>query len=472
MQENISQIGFYDILNPMFNTQITDHKNFFSTGNTLNVKWRIEKLLTLKKTIKKYQKELLAALKTDLNKPAFEAYVSEIGYIYDEISFLVKNLHAWNRPVKVPTPFFYSGSRSFIQPEPYGTVLIVSPWNYPILLSILPLAGAIAAGNCVVLKPSEYSAASSQILEKIIREAFEPGHVSVIQGATTETQGLLKEKFDFIFFTGSSSTGKIIAQIAARSLTPTALELGGKNPCVIHKDAEIDLAAKKIAWARLINCGQTCVAPDYLLIHNAVKSQFIEALKKHIVQFFGDDPEQSPDYGRIINQKNFERLVNIINSGRIVFGGKINPQTRYISPTIMDELFSFDSIAMCEEIFGPIIVYTPYDDIKRAVSIINAKPKPLSAYLFSADKNIQDYFIARTSSGGVCINDVMLQSSTQFLPFGGVGESGCGRYHGKASFECFCNKKSILISPPKADMNLRYPPYKKFTFFLLRLFMR
>jgi aldehyde dehydrogenase (NAD+) len=455
----------------MFNAQIIDHKNFFAAGNTLNVKWRIEKLLAFKKTIKKYQKELLAALKNDLNKPALEAYVSEIGYIYDEINFFVKNLQAWSQPTKVPTPFFYSGAKSFIQPEPYGTVLIISPWNYPVLLSFLPLIGAIAAGNCVVLKPSEYSAASSQILEKVVRETFEPGRVSVVQGATAETQDLLKEKFDFIFFTGSSSTGRIIAQIAAQSLTPTALELGGKNPCVIHKDAEIDLAAKKIVWSKFINCGQTCVAPDYLLIHNAIKGQFIEALKKHIRQFFGDDPEQSPDYGRIINQKHFERLINIINSGRIIFGGKINPQTRYIAPTIMDELFSFDSTAMREEIFGPIIIYTTYDDIKRAVSIVNAKPKPLSAYLFSATKDIQNYFITRTSSGGVCVNDVMLQSSTQFLPFGGVGESGLGRYHGKASFECFCNKKSILVSPPKADVKLRYPPYKKFTYFLLRLIM-
>jgi len=456
----------------MLKTRITDHKNFFYSGATLDVKWRTDKLIALKKTVKKYQNEILAALKADLNKPALEAYASEIGYVYDEINFIVKNLRAWNRPVKVPTPFFYSGSKSFIQPEPYGTVLIISPWNYPILLSLLPLAGAIAAGNCVVLKPSEYSAAVSQILEKIINETFESSHVSVVQGAAAETQDLLKEKFDFIFFTGSSSTGKIIAQAAAQSLTPTALELSGKNPCVVHKDAEIDLAAKKIAWGRFMNCGQTCVAPDYLLLHNAVKGRFIEALKKYICLFFGNDSEQSPDYGRIINQKHFERLTKIMNSGRIIFGGKTNPQTRYISPTILDEIFSFDSAAMREEIFGPIIVYSTYEDIKRAVSIINAKPKPLAAYLFSADKYIQNYFITHTQSGGVCVNDVMLQSSTRFLPFGGVGESGLGRYHGKAGFECFCNKKSILISPPKADMKLRYPPYKKFTYFMLRMFMR
>jgi len=456
----------------MLNAQLAEHKNFFAAGNTLDIKRRIEKLLTLKKTIKKYQNEALAALKTDLNKPAFEAYASEIGYVYDEIGFLVKNLHKWNQPGKVPTPFFYRGAKSFIHNEPFGTVLILSPWNYPILLSLLPLAGAIAAGNCVVLKPSEYSPASSQILEKIVKETFESAYVSVFQGAAAETQALLNESFDFIFFTGSSATGKLVAQAAAQNLTPVALELGGKNPCIVHKDAEIDLAAKKIAWGRFMNCGQTCVAPDYFLIHNTVKSQFIEAVKKYTIQFFGDDPEKSPDYCRVINQKHFERVLKLIAANRVLFGGKVNSQTRYISPTILDEIYSLDADIMREEVFGPVIAFSTYDDIKRAVSIINTKPKPLAAYLFSADKDIQNYFITHTSSGGICINDVMLQSSTQFLPFGGVGTSGTGRYHGKATFDCFSNKKSILVSPAKADMAMRYPPYKKFTYFILRLIMR
>jgi aldehyde dehydrogenase (NAD+) len=350
--------------------------------------------------------------------------------------------------------------------------LIISPWNYPILLSFLPLAGAIAAGNCAIIKPSEYSGESSKIIEKIINNTFPTEYITTCLGDAQTAQALLQEKFNYIFFTGSHATGMAVAQAAAKHLTPITLELGGKNPCVVHKDADIETTARKIAWAKFINAGQTCVAPDYLLAHNSIKQSLLNALKKYIRQFFGENPKTSPDYCRIINEKHFQRLISLLAHGKIICGTEHDASSRYIAPTIIDDIFSMDSTIMQEEIFGPILPVIGFEDLRHSLSIIRARPKPLAAYLFTQDKEAQKYFISRVACGGICVNDCMLQSSTNHLPFGGVGESGMGRCHGKATFKTFSNTKSILTVPANSDMAFRYPPYKKFAYTILRLITR
>jgi len=456
----------------MFNTTVTNQRDFFSKSTTIPLSWRIEQLKALKATIKRYESEIITALKADLNRPAMETYASEIGFIYDEINFLIKNLPIWIKPQPVSTPWFYSGAKSFTLWEPYGIALIISPWNYPFLLTLLPLAGAIAAGNCAIVKPSEYSINSTEVIKKIISSTFSKDFISYVSGGIPETQQLLSENFDIIFFTGSSTGGQAVAQAAAKKLTPVILELGGKNPCIVCKDADITVSARKIAWAKFINAGQTCVAPDYVLVHNSVKEKLIHQLKNATEQFFGRDPQKSRDYCRIINDNHFLRLKALLTHGHIVHGGQHDKDSRYISPTIIDEVFSTESQIMREEIFGPILPIIGFEDIRRAATIVATRPKPLAVYLFTEDKEQQEYITHKTSSGGLCINDCMLQSSTQFLPFGGVGASGMGRCHGKASYLAFSNTKSILKSSSKADMKFRYPPYKKLTYFILRLLMR
>jgi aldehyde dehydrogenase (NAD+) len=447
-------------------------KEFFAQGKTLDIEWRLKQLHILKNAIKKNEKALLNALKEDLNKPSTEAYASEIGFVYDEINFLTKHLMVWMKPQPVPTPWFYAGAKSHTLYEPYGNILIISPWNYPVLLTMLPLAGAISAGNCAIIKPSEHSVHTSKVLSQIIAAAFEPSYIAAIEGSINETQDILKEKFDLIFFTGSTQVGQTIMQAAAKSLTPTILELGGKNPCVICKDADADLAARKVAWAKFINAGQTCVAPDYVLVHASLKNKFLLSIKKYITQFFSESPMLSPDYCRIINDKHFERLSGLLTQGKVITGGQTDATKRYIAPTVLSDIFSMNSNLMQEEIFGPILPVIDFEDIRRAGTIINTRSKPLAVYLFTGEKETQEYFTKRTSSGAMCINDIMLQSSTPHLPFGGVGGSGMGRYHGKANFTSFSNLKSILQTPNKFDVKFRYPPYKKFTYFILRLLMR
>ncbi|MCP4652012.1 MAG: aldehyde dehydrogenase [Candidatus Omnitrophica bacterium] len=456
----------------MFTDIVAKQQNFFYEGSTKSLSFRVKQLQKLKSIVKSSEKDILKALKQDLNRPPLESYASEVGFILSEISYTLKNIHNWMSPKKVKLPITYFGTKAFIVPEPLGLALIFGTWNYPFLLSLLPLAGAISSGNCAIVKPSEYAATSSNIIKKIINDNFDPAFITVAEGGVTESEALLAQKFDFIFFTGNPNIGKIVMSEAAKTLTPVALELGGKSPCIVHKDANIKLAAEKIAWAKFINAGQTCVAPDYLLVHNQIKEELIRHIKEYITKFYGKNPAESPDYCRIINEKHFDRLSAFLRSGNIIIGGQTNRDNLYIAPTVIDNVFSLESAIMEEEIFGPIIPIIPYEDIRRAVSIIRSKPKPLAAYIFCDDSNTENYILNRVSCGSVCINDIMLQTSTYALPFGGVGESGMGRYHGKASFDTFSNFKSILQAPKSFDIKLRYPPYKTSSLKIMKLFLR
>ncbi|MGK7882870.1 MAG: aldehyde dehydrogenase family protein, partial [Crocosphaera sp.] len=350
-------------------------------------------------------------------------------------------------------------ARAFIQSQPKGVVLIISPWNYPISLAIMPLIGAISAGNCAIIKPSELSPNTSNILEKIINNNFDNRYLKVIQGGKETSEKLLKEKWDHIFFTGSPSVGKIVMQAAAKKLTPVTLELGGKSPCIVDKNINIQETAKRIVWGKFLNAGQSCIAPDYLLVNRSIKSQLLEAITQRIKEFYGEDPSKSTDYGRIINQYHFKRLSSLLTSGNIIIGGKIRPEENYISPTIIDNI-SPEFPIMEDEIFGPILPILDYNELEEAINFINKRPKPLAIYLFSNDKNQEEIVIRNTRSGGVGINDTLMQYAVLTLPFGGIGKSGIGSYHGKASFETFSHYKSVLKRSFWLETNLRFPPYK------------
>ncbi|MGB5216999.1 MAG: aldehyde dehydrogenase [Smithella sp.] len=446
MQESISQT-----LNRL--------RAFYNAGKTRDVDFRIAQLKKLKEGIRKYEPEIMASLDDDLRKPPFESYASEIGILYTEIDYIIRHLRSWARPRRVATPIIHFLSNSRIYHEPYGVVLIISPWNYPFLMAIAPLIGAIAAGNCVLIKPSEFSPATSATIEKMISELFDPDYVTVSQGEAEATQKLLEEKFDYIFFTGSTTVGKIVMTAAARHLTPITLELGGKSPCIVHEDAALNYGIKRIAWGKFLNAGQTCIAPDYVLIHRKIKDSFLEKLVKTIHNFYGEDPMTSPDYARIINERHFDRLLNLMKSGWILHGGNHQQKDLYIAPTIIDQV-SPDEPLMQEEIFGPLLPLIEYNDIDEAIAFVNQRPRPLALYCFSEDRKIQDRILRETSSGGGCINDTISHIGSQELPFGGIGDSGMGAYHGKASFNTFTHRRGILFRSNLVDIPLRYPPYR------------
>jgi aldehyde dehydrogenase (NAD+) len=359
----------------------------------------------------------------------------------------------------VATPIIHFLSRSRIYHEPYGVVLIISPWNYPFQLTIAPLIGAIAAGNCVLIKPSEFSPATSALMAKMIAEIFDPDYLAVFQGDAEATQQILAEKFDYIFYTGSTAVGRIIMTAAARHLTPVTLELGGKSPCIVDQDARLDYGIKRIAWGKFLNAGQTCIAPDYVLVHRKIKEAFVEEMIRTIHTFYGEDPMESPDYARIINERHFNRLLRLTEKGRILSGGNSRRKDLYVAPTLIDQV-SPDDPVMQEEIFGPILPLIEYDDIDEAIAFVNQRPKPLALYCFSENKQIQDRVLRETSSGGGCINDTISHIGSQELPFGGIGESGMGGYHGKVSFDTFTHQRGILFRSNLVDMPLRYPPYR------------
>jgi aldehyde dehydrogenase (NAD+) len=432
---------------------------FFASGRTRDVDFRIAQLKKLKEAIRKYEPEIMASLYEDLRKPPFESYASEIGILYTEIDHVIRNIRSWARSRRVATPIIHFLSRSRVYQEPYGVVLIIGPWNYPFQLAIAPLIGAIAAGNCVLLKPSELSPATSATIEKMIGELFEPDYVTVFQGEAEATKKLLDEKFDYIFFTGSTAVGRMVMTAAARYLTPVTLELGGKSPAIVHEDASLDYGIKRLAWGKFFNAGQTCIAPDYVLIHRKIKDVFLEKLIKTIHNFYGEDPMTSPDYARIINERHFDRLLNLMKSGWILYGGNYQKKDLYIAPTIIDQVSADDTI-MREEIFGPILPLIEYDNIDEAITFVNQRPKPLALYCFSEDRKIQDRVLRETSSGGGCINDTVSHVGSQELLFGGIGESGMGAYHGKASFDTFTHQRGILFRSNLVDMPLRYPPYR------------
>lgn len=438
---------------------VEKQKRYFLKNETKNIDFRIEKLKLLKKIIVDNENEINKALHKDLNKSPFESYETEIGLVLTELDYVIKNLPKWAKRKKVKTPLTNFLSKSYIYSEPLGVVLIMSPWNYPFQLTIDPLIGAIAAGNCAVLKTSSYSKNTSSIIHKLISENFDESFIAVLEGGREINQAVLEEKFDYILFTGSVRVGKIVMEAASKNLTPVTLELGGKSPCIVDDTCDIDLSAKRIIWGKLINAGQTCVAPDYILVDKSVKNKLIEKMEYYIIDFFGKDPLSNPEYPKIINSKHFNRILNLIDSDKVIFGGNYNEDTRKISPTILDKVSINDNI-MKEEIFGPLLPIIGYKNIDDIISLINSRPKPLALYLFSNDKTVQKKILDNISFGGGCINDTLIHFATSHMPFGGVGESGMGSYHGKASFDTFSHKKSIVKKSNLIDISLRYPPYK------------
>lgn len=417
---------------------------------------RIHLLHELREDIKKSEHEILAALKADLHKSEFEAIATEVQYVLSEINHVLKKIKKWVKPKKVFMPLLHWPSKSYIQYEPYGEVLIIGPWNYPFQLIISPLVGAISAGNKVVVKPSEISQQTAIILGKILGQEKYQLAIKVVQGGINETTKLLEQRFDYIFYTGSTSVGKIIMQAAAKHLTPVTLELGGKSPTVVTKFANLKIAARRILWGKFMNAGQTCIAPDYIFVDEAVKGEFILHLKNELLNFYGKNPKDSSDYGRIINDGHFNRLKNLLPLNPII-GGDLDKNSKYISPTIF-EANENDQI-MKDEIFGPLLPILTYKSTKEAVNKIKEKEKPLAFYLFSDDSSEIDYFKNEISSGGMCINDTLIHIANDRLPFGGVGHSGMGSYHGQFSFETFSHKKSIVHRKSYLDIKLKYPPY-------------
>lgn len=454
-----------------YKKMLMQQRVFFNTGMTRNVKWRKAQLKALYCAIKNHEKELFDALKVDLNKSPAEAFSTEIGLVLEEISFALKHLSKWSKNKKVRSTLLSFPSAGKIYYEPYGVVLILSPWNYPVQLALMPLVGAIAAGNCAVIKPAEDSAASSKVLAKIIKSCFAPEFVNVAEGDKTVSESLLKEEFDYIFFTGSPSVGKIVMKAAAEYLTPVTLELGGKSPCIVDETANISVSAKRIVFGKFINAGQTCVAPDYLFVHKSIKEKLLSEIKKEICNFYTDSPEQNQDYPCIINKRHFMRLCEYFKDGEIVCGGKTNFETLQIAPTIIDNV-SLDSSVMQEEIFGPVLPVITFDEIDEVIKFVTERPRPLALYFFSADKKRQRKIVKMLPYGGGCINDTILHLVTPYMPFGGVGNSGMGNYHGKNSFETFSHKKSVLHKGFFGDLPFRYPPYGEFFLKLLRIIMK
>jgi aldehyde dehydrogenase (NAD+) len=437
-------------------------RNFFNTSQTRDLNFRIENLLKLKKAIENNSAEIEDALKKDLGKSPEEAYLTEISILLDEIRYHVKHLKKWARPTKVNSGIALFPSKSKILYEPYGLVLIIAPWNYPFQLLISPLIGALSAGNCAVLKPSHQAPHTSKIAAKVIAEAFDKNYVRLIEGAPEELDNLLDYRFDYIFYTGGPNAARHIMEKASRNLCPITLELGGKSPCIVSSKFNMELAAKRIAFGKFINAGQTCVAPDYLFVEKGSKEALIQGFKKALDGFYGEEVQASPHYGRIVTDRFFDRLKELMDTsgGNIVLGGQTNDTQRYIAPTLIDKPAN-DSLLMQEEIFGPILPILEYESIEEAITYINAHNKPLALYYFGS-RSEADYVLKNTSSGGACINDTILHVANKHLPFGGVGESGMGKYHGKSSFYLFSNHRSVVTSSKSIDFPLKYPPYKAF----------
>jgi len=444
---------------PHVKSVLVEQKHFFSTGQTKDVAFRVEQLRTLRDTVLANEEIIFAALKGDMGKPTYEGYLTEVGIVLDEIRFVIRHLKKWARPQRVRTPFYHFPGSSYIYPEPYGVSLIIGPWNYPFQLIISPLIGSIAAGNCSVLKPSEYAPRTSHVLGELINNKFPRGYTVVIEGDADIGQSLLNEPFDYIFFTGSVTVGKKVMLAAAKHLTPLTLELGGKSPCIVDSDVDLIRAAKRIVSGKFINAGQTCIAPDYLLVHASQKDELLNHMTDYVRQFYGDDPQQSPDYPRIINQEHFRRLRDLLTGERIKTGGQTDESDLYIAPTLIDNV-SWNDRIMQDEIFGPILPVINYDDLSEIISQLQTRPKPLALYIFSNNRQRYEKIIEQTAFGGGCVNDTLIHFATPYLPFGGVGSSGLGRYHGKASFDAFSNPKGILKKSFLIDLPLRYPPYQ------------
>lgn len=447
-------------------------RKFFRSGATIPVNFRIAQLKKLYATVKKYETEVNDALKADLGKSHYEGFMCESGLVLSEISYMIRHTKRFAKRKTVYTPLAQFASHSYKQPVPYGNTLIMSPWNYPFLLTIDPLADAIAAGNTAIVKPSAYSPATSKVIEKIISECFDPKYVAVVTGGRAENTALLDQKFDFVFFTGSQAVGKEVLRHTAENLIPAVLELGGKSPCIVDASANIKLAAKRIVFGKYLNCGQTCVAPDYILCERSVKDAFVSEVVKQIKLQYGDNPLENKDYGKIINEKHFSRLCGLIDQKKVVIGGNNNPATLQLAPTVMDNVNESDAV-MGEEIFGPIMPVLTFDSFDAVLDKLKGKDKPLALYLFSSNKNHIKRVTTELSYGGGCINDVVIHLATSEMGFGGVGESGMGSYHGKDGFFAFSHTKSIVDKKTWMDLPMRYQPFKsKLYEKLLHMFLK
>ena len=451
---------------------LEEQRKFFLSGETLPIKFRKQMLKKLYASVVFHKEEILSALTSDLGKSDFEGFMCEVGLSLTEISYMIKNVKKFAKEKTVVTPLAQFASRSYKKPCPYGNTLIMSPWNYPFLLTIEPLANAIAAGNTAIIKPSAYSPATSNVIEKILSECFEKKFVAVVTGGRSENSALLEQKFDFVFFTGSQSVGKEVLRHTAENLTPAILELGGKSPCIIDKSAKIKLAAKRVVFGKYLNCGQTCVAPDYILCHKDIKDEFVKEVKIQIEKQYGNNPLENSDYGKIINQKHFERVSSLINAEKVVHGGKTNPQTQQIEPTVLDNV-TWDDAVMQEEIFGPIMPILTYENLDQVIADLQKKQKPLALYFFSQNKKNIKAVTEKVSYGGGCINDTIIHLATSEMGFGGVGESGMGSYHGKTGFDAFSHTKSIVDKKTWMDLPMRYQPYdRKINGKLLKMFLK
>ncbi|MGN0673789.1 MAG: aldehyde dehydrogenase [Anaerovoracaceae bacterium] len=450
---------------------VKESREYFMTGETLKVSTRIAALRRLKASIISHEEEINDALKKDLGKSRAEGYMCEIGMTLSEITYMIRNVRSFAKCKRVMTPLAQFHATSYTLPSPHGVVLIMSPWNYPFMLAMEPLVDAIAAGNTAVIKPSAYSPATSEIIGRIISECFDERYVSVVTGGRAENQALLKEHFDYIFFTGSKSVGKEVMRNAAEYLTPVTLELGGKSPCIVDSSANIELAARRIVFGKYLNCGQTCVAPDYIMCHSSVKDRFLKAVKAEISRQYGDSPLDNPHYGKIINEKHFDRICALIDHRKVIIGGGSCRDTLMIEPTVMADVTAEDAV-MKEEIFGPIMPVLTFNNLDDVIHGINSGDSPLSLYMFSQDKKAVKRVTESCGFGGGCVNDTIIHLATSEMGFGGFGASGMGSYHGKAGFETFSHRKSIVDKKCWIDLPMRYQPYKKLNEKLIRMFMK
>lgn len=446
-------------------------KAYFSEGRTLSYESRIEALGKLYSAIEKYSDELRDALMSDLGKSTAESDMCEIGLTLSEITYLRKHLKGWMREKRVRTPLAQFASRSFTRALPYGNTLIMSPWNYPVLLTLEPLADALAAGNTAIIKPSAYSPASSSILKKLIEETFDEGLAALIEGGREENASLLDLDFDYIFFTGSKEVGKLVMAKAAEHLTPLTLELGGKSPCIITKNADLALSARRTAFGKLINCGQTCVAPDYILVERSVKAEFENLLRKEVVRMTGENPLENPEYGKIINIKHFSRIIRLLDESKTILGGRYDASTLKIEPTILTDVTKDDRV-MQEEIFGPVFPILTYESIDECIDYINGGDHPLALYIFTSDRKEAEHVMTHTLFGGGCINDTLIHLATSEMSFGGVRQSGMGGYHGKSGFESFSHYTSIVDKKTWIDLPMRYRPYTERNRRLINFFLK
>jgi aldehyde dehydrogenase (NAD+) len=442
----------------------------FESGRTRPLRWRRDQLEALRAMLVEREADLLAALKADLGKPPTEAWATDVGFVISEITHALRHLRAWSRPERVWAPMVTRPASARIVREPVGVALVIAPWNYPVQLLLSPLVGALAAGNCAVGKPSEVAPATSAALAELLPKYLDTDAVAVVEGGVAETQALLAERFDYIFYTGNGRVGRIVMEAAARHLTPVTLELGGKSPVIVDDDADLAVAARRIAWGKYLNAGQTCIAPDYALVVKSREDQFVEHVRRAIFDFYGADPKASPDYGRIVNDQHLRRLAGLLEGGEPTVGGGVDGADRYVAPTVLQRVRD-DAPVLQDEIFGPILPVLPVDDVDAAVAYVNSHEKPLALYLFTRSHATRERVLDQTTSGGVAVNATMYQVAVPGLPFGGVGPSGMGAYHGKASFDTFSHAKSVLRKPGKPDPALGYPPYTATKDRLIRRFL-